>query len=224
MPKESPIIFSTPMVRAILEDKKTQTRRVIKPQPEAFQTEQGECISFRKTKKADGASVHTSREKLLKYSPYKIGHRLWVRENFIASSIYDAIKPSDLKEHITIGYPADESILPEWKEIESLGKTRPSIFMPRWASRITLEVAGVRVERVQDISEGDSLSEGLEEVKDGDGIQAGSWHGFRCGDFWDTSSRSCFADLWNLINAKRGFSWDANPWVWVVEFKRLQDV
>lgn len=161
--KERPILMSAPMVRAILEGRKTQTRRVAKI---------------------------TSR------CPHGVpGDRLWVRETcerrpFCAGS-----------KAICVAYSADgESVLDPvgfdyscwWKRGEKL----PSIFMPRWASRITLEVTGVRVERVQEINQVDALAEG-------------------------TQGKHSYAELWDSLNAKRGFGWDTNPWVWVLEFKRV---
>jgi hypothetical protein len=88
-------------------------------------------------------------------------------------------------------------------------KWRPSIHMPRWASRITLEVTDVRVERVQEISEEDAKTEGVTPSI--------------VGEWWDhLKYRAGFQTLWNSINEKRGFGWDENPWVWVVEFKKGQ--
>jgi hypothetical protein len=83
--------------------------------------------------------------------------------------------------------------------------------MPRWASRITLEITGVRVERVQEISERDARAEGIQPVLE-DGIWSHNGH---------VLPRDGFADLWDSVNAKRGYSWDVNPWVWVLEFKQI---
>lgn len=95
---------------------------------------------------------------------------------------------------------------------------KPSIHMPRWASRITLEVVSVRVERVQDISEEDAVAEGCNGYTIWGPVPGESW---RTEPKEDVSAIDKFATLWDSINAKRGFSWDINPWVWVVEFKRV---
>ena len=92
---------------------------------------------------------------------------------------------------------------------------RPSIFMPRWASRITLEVTGVRVERVQQISGRDAQAEGVDP-------QNAAYHVYDGHQVTDEAWIAAYADLWNEINAKRGFGWDANPWVWVVKFRKIE--
>jgi hypothetical protein len=100
------------------------------------------------------------------------------------------------------------------------GKTkwRPSIFMPRWASRITLEVVNIRVERVQDISEWDAMAEGIRWDDDKEG-----YVGSEDGRFFHGSDiRTSFQLLWDSINAKRGYGWDSNPWCWVVEFRKVE--
>ncbi len=190
---ERPIIFSAPMVRALLAGTKTQTRRIIKDQ----------TIGYRFSEmRPDGAYLEwtgtpccgTGVWDVPEYSgiakvPYgQPGDRLWVRETFGHFERNDTLKPGD-----TIYYRADGQCL----EIEPW---RPSIHMPRWASRITLEVTGVRVERLQEISEADASAEGAA------GHPDGPWHAYR--------------SLWSLINGPG--SWDANPYCWVVEFKRLE--
>lgn len=192
--KERPILFSGPMVKAILEGRKTQTRRVVKPQP---------MMPWRAW---DGAAHHWQDGDDLMRCPYgQPGDRLWVRETW---SLID-----DHENMACIGYAAGPGIdwAREWircgvDRVEDArkfyGKSKaPSIFMPRWASRITLEVTGVRVERVQDITPEDKEAEGL------------NWnHGY---------GPAAFESLWNEINGKRGYGWEANPFVWVVEFKQI---
>ncbi len=201
---ERPIIFSAPMVRALLAGTKTQTRRIIKDQ----------TIGYRFSEmRPDGAYLEwtgtpccgTGVWDVPEYSgiakvPYgQPGDRLWVRETFGHFERNDTLKPGD-----TIYYRADGQCL----EIEPW---RPSIHMPRWASRITLEVTGVRVERLQDISEADAQAEGCAlECMTPTGDDSGSAiHG-----------PGGYMALWESINGPG--SWDANPWVWVVEFKRLE--
>jgi hypothetical protein len=159
-------------------------------------------------------------------SPYgQPGDRLWVRERFQWLWATDE-KPrsKDSPEGWKIGYPATDGIQEYLDHNEGiLQRCAPSIHMPRWASRLTLEVTKIRVERVQKISEEDAISEGV-----GAGFQTnGGWpdyqhinkHGI-CELTQDTPELS-FSTLWDSINAKRGFGWDKNPWVWVLEFKQV---
>ena len=219
--RERPIIFSGPMVRAILDGTKTQTRRVVKPQPES------ECGGWRwKPRKGWDVNVDHINASMC---PYGVpGDRLWVREAWSAYS-WDANAG-----WINIRYPTDGKYsnpiqLRGLKQVEWLDnfaanthhcdcdddhfyRIRPSIFMPRWASRITLEITGVSVERVQDISATDALAEGIAED-------------LRIGVMSEPTQPddyiAAFSALWDSINAKRGFGWDSNPYVWVVEFKRV---
>ena len=192
--RERPILFSAPMVRALLAGTKTQTRRVVKPKP-----------TFRDDHLA------TDLRALLSRCPYgQPGDRLWVREAWR--------EWSSEAWH----YAADLTILPKGdRELANFlaqrspfswesYKWRPSIHMPRAASRITLEITGVRVERIQDISEADARADGV--------IQ---WAGEQDTPVCDMQeARLQFMGLWESING--GGSWDANPWVWVVSFKRSE--
>lgn len=201
--KERPILFSGPMVQAILAGRKTQTRRIVNPQPSP--------CGLRKLRPSDisgsglnplkwyGADPFTEAVDCPYGSP---GDRLWVRETWCAWDTAQEDVECDEVEgnaarlaemgltrwHIT--YKADPR--------RHASRWRPSIFMPRWASRITLEIVAVRVERLQDISNEDCFAEGL---------PADSEKG----------NRTWYGDLWETINGKG--SWDLNPWVWVVEFK-----
>ncbi len=179
--KERPILFSGPMVRAILEGRKTQTRRVAKTSPSSSSST-GHFVHL-----SHGRSIETD-ERALPFCPYgQPGDRLWVRETWAkAGEVGDDIE-----------YRADNP--------DPLGaKWRPSIHMPRWASRITLEITGVRVERLTSISSEDARAEGIE------------WNEgpFRCGH---TNHVSAFKSVWESINGKG--SWSADPWVWVIDFK-----
>ena len=209
--KERPIIFSGPMVRAILDGAKTQTRRVVKPQPpEYVRMDRGEeewtCKvlgGYRKWfDKRWGWSIGADWGEQPWYDgptcPYGVpGDRLWVRETF-------ADIPATAPGHMH--YKANATMADLAWFAEEGWKWTPSIFMPRWASRITLEITGVRVERVRDISEEDARAEGIP-----DEYRAGHCIYYR----------PRFKTLWDSINAKRGFGWDSNPYVWVVEFKRV---
>lgn len=172
--KDRPILFSAPMVRAILANTKTQTRRVarVNPMHQGMALEPGEM--------AHGIPLKTC--------PYgQPGDRLWVRETWAPLTVGYAYRA----DPVWNGPPADR-----W---------RPSIHMPRAASRITLEVTGVRVEKLQDISEADAQAEGAARHISPAAFLTGHRQGYRL--------------LWESINGPD--SWAANPWVWVIEFKRI---
>ena len=196
MGNEHPILFTGEMVRAILDGRKTQTRRVIKPQPL--------CPSLRyythgrEWKDGDGT---------LMKCPYGVsGDWLWVRETWATPGNFDHMKPRDL---VQSHYMSD---LTAYRATETHGdayfRWRPSIFLPHWLARIKLGVVRVRAERVQGISEKDVLAEGFPWR----GIGAELQWGYRPPLVW-------FQALWDRINAKRGYGWDVNPWVWAVEFE-----
>lgn len=188
----TPILFNTEMVKAILDGRKTQTRRVVKDLPDDFPNGVGCDVVTRKV--GDFWCIPTSAG--YKKSPYGgIGDTLWVRETFL-------IKP-DGKPF----YRADDIAANGWNNYGETITWKPSIFMPRWASRITLKVTAVRVERVQDISNDDAHAEGISKDRPNGWISCSSY-------------RDLFRQLWNSINAKRGYSWESNPWVWVVEFEK----
>lgn len=171
--KERPILFSGAMVRAILEGRKTQTRRLVKPQPPST---------------ARSKKPWCSVEDLLKACPYGVaGDRLWVRETF-ANNGYELF------------YRADGVALPP-RMPSGPAKWKPSIFMPRAACRLVLEVTAVRVERLQEISGGDAWAEGVS-----DGPRP-------------SLAIACYRRLWDSLNAKRA-PWASNPWVWVLTFSR----
>ena len=214
--KERPILFSSPMVRAILEGRKTQTRRVITLQNTSIDG-RGHRMPYKGALWSDfdfgrawadmgpspagnsGPYLHVplaGQDETVHrlYSDFFPGDRLWVREtHYVERAGHDG-------ETGYILYQASEPdmIVSRW---------RPSIHMPRWASRILLEVTDVRVERVQDISAEDAMSEGMRP-------------GFNTPK--NISGRELFYATWDSINLKRGYGWDANPWVWVVQFKRLE--
>lgn len=216
MSKERPILFSAPMVRAILEGRKTQTRRLMKPPPptvEAVRAKAGIAFDIFAPHSMPGTwavsgPVWAVRELMgvepgWRCSCGEPGDRLWVRETWAKAT--DA-RSTRFREDTL--YAAD--FTDRWRGPAHFdGAWRPSIHMPRWASRISLEITGVRVERVQDISGDDIRAEGIESAEHRAYCTAG------CDDL-----REAWAKLWDGINAKRA-PWHSNPWVWVVEFKRL---
>ena len=187
--KERPILFSAPMVRALLDGTKTQTRRVVKPTPEWIG--QSGVLSYRGRVGLPHALC-----------PYgQLGDRLWVRETWARDD-----EDGGLCYRADIGKGGDAD---DWERNRLDGvprfRWRPSIHMPRAASRITLEITGVRVERLQNISEADAVAEG---VRNSLHMPGGRF------------ANENFAHLWWAINGDG--SWEANPWVWAVEFKRLE--
>lgn len=233
--KEHPILFSAPMVRAILAGTKTQTRRAVKPQPDDLWPDGAECYSdargpfrvrpsdVRVQLGVDGLTYDAGCQFAGPIAcPYGYsGDRLWVREAF--DPIYGQSPPDRI---IEVDYRASwEPHGKHWRMKDAMGTRRwkPSIHMPRSISRITLEIVSVRVEQLHEISEADALAEGVfkktgtspigdcVETSDGRGEMIYALPGM---------ARTEFRHLWESINSSG--SWDANPFVWVVEFKRVQ--
>ena len=262
--KEIPIIFSTPMVQAILAGNKTMTRRVVKPQPDSIYECLGVCTSS--TDKKDigciGFGIDCRVKQFIK-RPWQKGDKLWVRETtwiseckrYIAqglerghSSELDIVDLETGKRYIHQrdrgDYAIADGMITSWswrgrylrsnrqtedfdvgfadvdtavkiipfsgniilqKYDAQFRKKLPSIHMPKVATRLWLEVVNVRVERLQDITEEDARAEGY---------PFSYTTGFPIADFMF---------LWNSIYSKRGHGWNKNPWVWVIEFKRLED-
>ena len=195
---EHPILFSADMVRAILDGSKTQTRRIIKPQPPDWR--------WNRHKWDDRCINVANHEGLGDYYVIclygKPGNRLWVRETW---KLADGC----------LYYKANGE--PDQEDIDMQGgkwRWRPSIFLPRIFSRITLEIVNVRVERLHEIwtrthTWDDCFAEGIP--------QSVEWEG----DDGIPTPLSMFIELWNSINSKRGYDWITNPWVWVIDFKRI---
>lgn len=168
---DRPILFSGAMVKALLDGKKTQTRRVL----------------------ADG----TTGEGPTQSPKFFVGDRLWVREAWRTHVGSDDVAPRDISPELLVQYEASG---PSFGDGLS-GKVRPGMFMPRWASRLTLMVTEVRVQRLQDISVDDAKAEGVDLIES---------------RFHTRTAR--FKDLWNRLNDDRGFGWSTNPWVVAVSF------
>lgn len=225
MNKERPILFNGAMVNAILARDKSQTRRVVKLQPDSdsevmeMAMAPGSGPSWNKW-----AFRFDGKIKQVKCPYGKIGDRLWVRENFRLRLDQDHKPPSEDWWKSGCWYEADHENLQPSGCGGGCGKQRPSIHMPRWASRILLEITDIRVEHVQNISEYDCREEGIElkacpvcgyTSKDAS-IQMD--HGLCKGPGFP-EDREVYKESWNSINEKRDYGWDTNCWVWVVEFK-----
>lgn len=198
-----PIIFSTPMVCAILEGRKTMTRRVIKPQPipmwdacEPVKTDAG-IITWCFFNSND-SDIHG----YVKRIPYSVGDILWVRETWNENPAHAFGKNYDGLP------PMEQYAVFRATSSEFGGGWRPSIFMPRRAARLFLRVTDVRAERVREILCGDMKREGCIPPT----VTGGQYQQWQ---------RDYFAPLWDSLNAKRGYGWDANPWVWVISFERI---
>ena len=238
--KECPILFSAPMVRAILDGRKTQTRRIVKPEPPSvedvrrlsgsdFSIFTDDCAArpgdFRVAGPVWAVRDLMGQEPWWR-SPYGApGDRLWVRETWQAWNCvgheYDEWDP--ITREVRMGEPWSEWIeqrgRPDAIEYLADGKSNgpwtPSIHMPRWASRIDLEITEVRVERLHDISGEDARAEGIQVAR----CEVCARSSSMCPA--DASSHIMeFADLWRDINGDE--SWGANPWVWAIAFRRVR--
>lgn len=229
--KERPVIFNAEMVRAILSGSKTQTRRVI------VNVGADNCIPLQKQSKTkDGIYTHVMDAPVYGLCPFgQPGDRLWVRETWSDVNLEGAPALAYRADDEVYDLMEDESLLDEdgafnyqdprvskyhfaaWYSdlISGIeGNWRPAIHMPRWASRITLEITGVRVERLNTISEEDARAEGVEKM------HGGFWRHYQPG--WtqhQLSARGSFVTLWKSIYGEE--SWNSNQWVWVVEFRRV---
>lgn len=232
-PKERPILFNGDMVRAILEGRKTQTRRLVPEWQLPKKTMDGaEYISVAQRHPRWGFGVFgkTEAECMGNYNdqysdlcPFgNRRERLWVRESWSCEYWLSEVKPS---ERLFAEFPGALTPFPPatwyWADGEpnrgDWEKPRPSIHMPRWASRITLEITGVRVERLQDISEGDAQAEGV--ARTGHDT---AWKDYSRPGIYLAHAKDSFCSLWQSIYGAE--SWNSNPWMWVIEFTRAEQV
>lgn len=237
MTKERPILFSGPMVRAILDGRKTQTRRVVKipgldfigglgdsrDDPNNWGFEDHEYGGWWVLGDGEDGMGANSLPR-----PYAVGDQLWVREAWKSEGAYYdnnqqhiRFRAGGFHSFVGIRFPEPDTY---W---------RPSIHMPRAYARILLRVTGVRVERLQDISADDAKAEGLARISkdqgrtykygvpDADGLPGVDDHGWPW-QKWQLDPREAFHALWDSLNAKRGHGWTVNPWVWVIEFERIR--
>ena len=189
--KEHPIIMSTEMVKAILNDSKTQTRRVLKPQPDTS----GGLLSS-----AVAPFWLPPQEYINKYCRYKVGDRLWVKETFDYIVEHDGSLKYFYKADYNDTMPKD------------IYKWHPSIYLPRKASRLLLNITDIGLQRLQDITFEDVVAEGAEYM-----LSA---------DIWEKELPNpviVFLGYWNSINAKRGYGWDINPFVWRINFIKIEE-
>jgi hypothetical protein len=226
---EKPILFSATMVRAILAGLKTQTRRIVKIPGLDFRGGGGKdgpdwndpsCWGFETDAGDEWALSCGELVDFVLPPPYTPGQTLWVRETAWYDDAFGGrcFFADGTVTHAD-GSPASRTPHPcsaEMLDACGLQRKRPSIFMPRWASRITLRVVSVRPERLQAISEADAVEEGVDAI-------TGKTPRVVCGTPIDmnVSAREMFATLWDSINGKK-HPWDSNPWVWRIEFKRVE--
>ncbi|HCO5811701.1 TPA: hypothetical protein OBN97_002548 [Escherichia coli] len=227
--KERGMIFNAEMVRALLSGRKTQTRRIMKVQPESNQL--GLLLITDSTKHSDIGKYHWAesnatgnhvRSKLFSCPFGAVGDRIWVRETW--SSDFANYYPND-----RVWYAADNNrqldievvdgvrgIYSPESDVHVPFRWQPSIHMPRWASRILLEITDVRVERLNAISEEDARAEG---IIDGGCLNCGEPEPCGCANP-EPDATDAFAYLWQSIYGQE--NWNANPWVWVIGFKRVE--
>lgn len=191
--KERPILFSGELVRAILDGRKTQTRRVVKPR-------QLHCLPH-ETVDQSIDDMRYSQEGLMRCCPYGVpGDRLWVKEKYAFGG-----------NGVFYGDRTDGTVRIAWNN---------PLFMPKKYARIWLEIVSVRVERLQEISPKDAMFEG---IKTQVHLKKIGKFRYGIGDVWSSKNApDAFRQLWDSLNAKRGFGWDKNPWVWVIEFAKAK--
>ena|SRR3990167_3894037 len=200
--KERPIIFSADMVNAILAGNKTQTRRVVKPQRHPY----GEMLT-----PDEVAAEFIGNTCAIRCKYGKIGDKLWVRENCRAIELESGEDVVQYMSDMAIrSIEHTQDAADKWIDLHNYandyGRIAPSIHMPRWASRILIEITDIRVERLKDISEVEAKAEGT------------AWEA--CGSSQEGNHKAGFASLWESINGAG--SWNINPFVWVISFKRVE--
>ena len=229
---DRPILFNGPMVNAILGGQKTQTRRVLKPQPKVYLPNSIDTTAPMQNDDMEWGQLETTwtrptftdsrgepeDEIWHPIKTYQVGDRLYVREAWRCDRCYDFRPPRDIRQ-TAIFHEADG----QWcfnnygsQHGYVSGKFRQGMHMPRWASRLTLVVTDVRVQRLQEISGSDCFAEGIKRpacLTDPNVPMLGSTVTLH------QNAKNSFRELWNSINDARGFGWDANPWVVAVTFE-----
>lgn len=235
--KEHPILFKAEMVASILAGQKTQTRRLAKPSNmissgaiklgfhlvdfDRATNENGSYLKVPFAHPTDGWESDPDEDTRGRVgSRIQVGDLLWVREGWRTRPLFDDFSPTEIKEDMdrcrelpVISYAADG---PDHSRI--WGRCRSSLHMPRWASRITLNVTGVKVERLQDISGTDALAEGVKTTNPCGGCGENRWKNcIGCRHPWGDHPVSAFRELWISINGAE--SWESNPWVFAYTFE-----
>lgn len=225
---ERGMIFNSEMVRAILDGRKTQTRRIVKGADGAVKFFKEWDINGKEVFVVLGEKDHTGMNPVLGAisSPFgAVGDRIWVRETFQGPLVHEELfeeyraYPEKFETPEYCEYAADGGVRPEYCDLDDNLRHGwlPSIHMPRWASRILLEISDVRVERLNAISEEDARAEG---IIDGGCLNCGEPEPCGCANP-EPDATDAFAYLWQSIYGQE--NWNANPWVWVIEFKRIEE-
>ena len=214
---DKPITFSAPMVRALLAGTKTQTRRLVS-NPEYYGCPTGDCPHNTQ------AECNTEMAGLVdEIARFKVGDRVYVREHWKTTPAYDDLAPSEMGGEEPLRYLADDATF-NWAEADgvAVGRHRQAMHMPRWASRMWLEITDVRVQRLQDISNVDARMEGVDRWKS---HCATKWYR-DYSDFEDAfeedysnAARLSFQTLWNSLHSEPGTTWADNPWIVAYTFK-----
>jgi len=223
---ERPILFSAPLVRAILAGGKTVTRRPVKPSNSTCGSERWPNLNFDDAQVRRWGDVAPNAQHLSVayggpdpdwaetrhrvHCRIEPGDQLWVRETWCVKASVNELAPSDIRHpYPIVRYAATHCV-------HQAARWRPSIHMPRWASRITLEVTGVAVERLWGITEEQAMAEGVLH-------EPGFAPDFDADWLPRTPARAAFANAWQSMYAKRpGLSWHENPWVWALIFRRIR--
>lgn len=230
--KSTPILFKLPMVQAIREGRKTQTRRIIDPQPipdrhfpygrlewNPRNLHYTECnVAWRPLSNAFEDYIQNG------HCPYgKPGDWMWGKETWRTVDSLDHVKPSNIRPGAPIEYAAGGNNVPgfEGQPLTGMGKWRPSIFMPKWMSRIILEVVSIRAQRLQDITEEDSIAEGCSPETRAEGtLFRGSIHPVKGTHKVFPCAKAAYRDIWESINGPG--SWERNDYVFAVKFKEVK--
>lgn len=224
---ERPMIFNGVMIPSLLDGTKTQTRRLVKPIPE-YNTG---CYYWKTKCLCCHAGKWKINPDVIQACPYgKVGDKLWVRETWKPHASHWFNEGGGEEESFSVSYKAGGSRSPEPPHDYCLPDREgwlPSTHMPRWASRILLEITDIRIERLKDITREDAIAEGIEgepcdqTIAWKDYLNPKQWGFPEWGDDCDTAAIDSYRSLWNMLNAKKGFGWEVNSFVWVIEFKRM---
>lgn len=215
--KERPIIFSTEMVKATIDGRKSQTRRIVKPRLVPF-IEQSNLVNGKVCLETLDCEIPC---------PYgQVGDKLWVRETWAIADLPLDQEFGDIITTSLVGFGLEYlkacEMIYKADDADNESRWKPSIHMPRWASRITLEITEVRVEKLQEITGKDAIAEGINwppSPRIYNRVLSGKEH---IDTYNYERPTANFQRLWDSINAKRGYSFKSNPWVWVISFKRLK--